>query len=40
MSSFNGLAAGAIASEVEVMAKATRRRFSAEYKLKILIPGT
>jgi transposase-like protein len=36
MSSFNGVAAGAIASEVEVMAKATRRRFSAEYKLKIL----
>jgi len=30
------MAAGAIASEVEVMAKATRRRFSAEYKLKIL----
>jgi transposase-like protein len=30
------VAAGAIASEVEVMAKASRRRFSAEYKLKIL----
>jgi len=27
---------GMIASEVEVMAKATRRRFSAEYKLKVL----
>ena len=36
MSSVNGVAARAIASEVEVMAKATRRRFSAEYKLKIL----
>ena len=27
---------GVISSEVEVMAKATRRRFSAEYKLKVL----
>src|SRR5574341_1168361 len=27
---------GPIANEVEVLAKATRRRFSAEYKLKIL----
>jgi transposase-like protein len=37
MSSSNGVAlSGAIASEVEVIAKATRRRFSAEYKLKIL----
>jgi transposase-like protein len=36
MSSLNGVAAGAIAHEVEVMAKATRRRFSAEYKLKVL----
>jgi len=37
MSSANGAAVpGAIASEVEVMAKATRRRFSAEYKRKIL----
>jgi len=27
---------GTISSEVEVMAKATRRRFSAEYKLKVL----
>ena len=27
---------GTIAHEVEVMAKATRRRFTAEYKLKIL----
>ena len=37
MSSSNGVAlSGAIASEVEVMAKATRRRFSAEYKRKIL----
>jgi transposase-like protein len=27
---------GALANEVEVMAKATRRRFSAAYKLKIL----
>ena len=33
----NGVAGhGANAYEVEVMAKATRRRFSAEYKLKIL----
>src|SRR3989304_8111613 len=36
MSSFNGVAAGAISKEVEVMAKATRRRFSAEYTLKTL----
>ncbi len=36
MSASSGMAAGAIVSEVEVMAKATRRRFSAEYKLKIL----
>ena len=37
MSASNGVAVpGALASEVEVMAKATRRRFSAEYKLKIL----
>jgi len=37
MSSSNGVAlSGAIASEVEVMTKASRRRFSAEYKLKIL----
>jgi transposase len=36
MSSSNGVATGAISKEVEVMAKATRRRFSAEYKLKIL----
>ena len=27
---------GAMANEVEVLAKATRRRFSAEYKLKVL----
>lgn len=27
---------GVISSKVEVMAKATRRRFSAEYKLKVL----
>ena len=27
---------GAVGNEVEVLAKATRRRFSAEYKLKIL----
>ena len=32
----NGVASGTIAHEVEVMAKATRRRFSAEYKLRIL----
>jgi hypothetical protein len=33
----NGAAAGLLMShEVEVMAKATRRRFSAEYKLKVL----
>jgi transposase len=36
MSASDGLATGAISKEVEVMAKATRRRFSAEYKLKIL----
>jgi transposase len=37
MSSSHGLAIpGTMASEVEVLAKATRRRFSAEYKLKIL----
>ena len=36
MSSSNGVAAGAISKEVEVMVKASRRRFSAEYKLKIL----
>ena len=36
MSALHGMAAGAIASEVEVLTKATRRRFSAEYKLKIL----
>ena len=37
MSAFNnGVTSGTIAHEVEVMAKATRRRFSAEYKLKIL----
>jgi transposase len=37
MSSLNGLAVpGTITGEVEVMAKATRRRFSAEYKLKVL----
>ena len=36
MSSLTEVAAGAISKEVEVMAKATRRRFSAEYKLKIL----
>jgi len=36
MSASFGVAAGAISKEVEVMAKATRRRFSAEYKLKIL----
>src|SRR5574341_1355719 len=36
MNSLNGVAAGAIGSEVEVLAKATRRRFTAEYKLKIL----
>lgn len=33
----NGMTvSGTMASEVEVMAKATRRRFSAEYKLKVL----
>jgi len=36
MSASNGVATGAVSNEVEVMAKATRRRFSAEYKLKIL----
>ena len=37
MSTSNGVAVlGTMASEVEVVAKATRRRFSAEYKLKIL----
>jgi len=37
MSASNGVAVlGTKASEVEVVAKATRRRFSAEYKLKIL----
>jgi transposase len=36
MSASNGGAAGTLTNEVEVMAKATRRRFSAEYKLKIL----
>jgi transposase-like protein len=37
MSAFNGTAAsGTAVHEVEVMAKATRRRFTAEYKLKIL----
>ena len=37
MSSSNGVVvSGAMASGVEVMAKATRRRFSAEYKLQIL----
>jgi transposase-like protein len=37
MSAFNGTAvSGTAVPEVEVMAKATRRRFTAEYKLKIL----
>jgi len=37
MSSSSGVAVpGTMTGEVEVMAKATRRRFSAEYKLKIL----
>jgi transposase-like protein len=37
MSAFNGTAvSGTAVHEVEVMAKATRRRFTAEYKLKIL----
>jgi len=37
MSASSGVAvARPVVSEVEVMAKATRRRFSAEYKLKIL----
>ena len=37
MSASNGgVVSGAVSSEVEVLAKATRRRFSAEYKLKIL----
>ena len=34
MSSSNEVAAGTISHEVEVMTKATRRRFTAEYKLK------
>ena len=37
MSSSNGVTiTGTNVREVEVMAKPTRRRFSAEYKLKIL----
>jgi len=37
MSTSNGVAiTGPVTSEVEVLAKASRRRFSAEYKLKIL----
>jgi len=37
MSASNGVAVPSpMVSEVEVMAKATRRRFSAEYKLKVL----
>src|SRR5574337_1361371 len=36
MRSLNGVAVGTMANEVEGLAKATRRRFSAEYKLKIL----
>ena len=37
MSTSHGMAIpGPIATEVEVLAKATRRRFAAEYKLKIL----
>jgi transposase len=37
MSSSNGVVVpGALLNEIEVLAKATRRRFSAEYKLKIL----
>ncbi len=37
MGSSNGMAiTSPMANEVEVLAKATRRRFSAEYKLKIL----
>jgi transposase-like protein len=37
MSASNGVTvSGTIGNEVEVVAKATRRRFSAEYKLKIL----
>ena len=37
MSASNGVAvSGTVANEVEVVAKATRRRFTAEYKLKIL----
>lgn len=34
--SYGPVVSGPMASEVEVLAKATRRRFSAEYKLKIL----
>lgn len=37
MSTSHGMATpGTMANEVEVLAKATRRRFSAEYKLRIL----
>ena len=37
MSSSNGVVVpGALLNEIEVLAKATRRRFSAEYKLKVL----
>ena len=37
MSTSNGVVVpGPMANDVEVLAKATRRRFSAEYKLKIL----
>ena len=37
MSALHGVVdAGPMANEVEVLAKATRRRFTAEYKLKIL----
>lgn len=37
MSASHGpVVSGTLAKEVEVLAKATRRRFSAEYKLKIL----
>lgn len=36
-SASNGeVVAGAVSNEVEVLTKGTRRRFSAEYKLKIL----
>ena len=34
--SHGGMVPGPMANEIEVLAKATRRRFSAEYKLKIL----